>query len=284
VNQNITPWSYTTTGSSSVVSRLGSILPANQGTAPVVYTMRVPVVYSLPDAAGNLESLTALATSTCNLTLNAETTIALRSSDRCPNNKSISSYVAPDRTVCGAMRYDWEFTEVLPTAGTAQVVQGGAYASAFFLSNIPGVAAGKTYSVRVRPVHSSGTMGNWGVAHCMRIGAAGMVMQSDNQNESDAGMESQVSVISIYPNPTITGSFVLQYNGSRRGESIFAQEPTTTESNSAKELLMMDITGKVVYQQQVVLNDNPVEIKFGDLASGVYVVMVGDQRLRLIVE
>jgi hypothetical protein len=139
----------------------------------------------------------------------------------------------------------------------------------------------------------------------MRIGAAGMVMQSESENESDAGMESRVS-ISIYPNPTATGSFVLQYNGSRRGESIFAQEPTTTESNSAQEptttestyaqeptttestsaqeLKMMDITGKVVYHQQVVLNGNAVEIKFGDLASGVYLVMVGEERMRLIVE
>jgi hypothetical protein len=97
---------------------------------------------------------------------------------------------------------------------------------------------------------------------------------------------------SIYPNPTATGSFVLQYNGTRRGESIFAQEttmestvpqePTTTEST--QELKMLDITGKVVYQQQVILNGNAVEIKFGELASGVYVVMVGEERMRLIIE
>jgi hypothetical protein len=75
-------------------------------------------------------------------------------------------------------------------------------------------------------------------------------------------------------------------------ESTVPQEPTTTESTiaqettteSTRELKMMDITGKVVYQQQVVLNGNPVEIKFGELASGVYVVMVGEERLRLIVE
>ena len=97
---------------------------------------------------------------------------------------------------------------------------------------------------------------------------------------------------SIYPNPTATGSFVLQYNGTRRGESIFAQETTTestvpqepTTMESTQELVMMDITGKVVYQQQVVLNGNAVEIKFGELASGVYVVMVGEERMRLIIE
>ena len=110
----------------------------------------------------------------------------------------------------------------------------------------------------------------------------------------------------IYPNPTATESFVLQYNSSRRGELIFAQEstttestvaqettttestsaqePSTTESTFAKELVMLDITGKVVFKTNVVVNSNPIEIKFGDLASGVYVVMVGEERLRLIVE
>jgi hypothetical protein len=93
------------------------------------------------------------------------------------------------------------------------------------------------------------------------------------QSESDASIESRDSGVSIYPNPTATGSFVLQYNSSRRGELIFAQE-----------LVMMDITGKVVLKTNVVVNSNPIEIKFGDLATGVYVVMVGDQRLRLVVE
>jgi hypothetical protein len=40
----------------------------------------------------------------------------------------------------------------------------------------------------------------------------------------------------------------------------------------------------VVYRELVVLNGNAVEIKFGDLASGVYVVMVGEARMRLIIE
>jgi hypothetical protein len=277
VNQNITPWSYTTPTSNTVVARLGTLLPANQGTSSIVYTMRVPVLYSLFDAAGNFENLYAQATATCTATLNAESTIALRSSDRCPTNKSITSTIAPDRTVCGAMRYDWEFTQVLPTAGTAQVVQGGAYVSAFFLSNIPGVATGKTYNVRVRPVHSSGVAGNWGTVQCLRIGNAGMILENHPVSAGAeppllslrAGGEMNASYL-IYPNPTATGSFVLQYNGSRRGELIFAQE-----------LVMMDITGKVVCQQQVVLNGNAVEVQFGDLESGLYLVDFGGERSRV---
>ncbi len=282
VNQNITPWSYTTPTSSTVVARLGTLLPANQGISPIVYTMRVPVLYSLFDAAGSFENLYAQATATCTTTLNAQPTIALRNSDRCPISKSITSTIAPDRTVCGAMRYDWEFTQVLPTAGTAQVVQGGAYASAFFLSNIPGVATGKTYNVRVRPVHSSGVAGNWGTVQCLRIGNAGMILENHPVQTAQAlvrtpllslraGGEMNTSY-SIYPNPTATGSFVLQYNEEGTGDE------------EVKELVMMDITGKVVCQQQVVLNGNAVEVQFGDLASGVYVVMVGEERLRLIVE
>ena len=90
-----------------------------------------------------------------------------------------------------------------------------------------------------------------------------------------------IASYAIYPNPTASGSFVLEYNGPRRGESIFAQELTTTESTFAQELVMMDITGKVVYQQQVVLNGNAVEVQFGDLPSGLYFVSIGKYRMRL---
>jgi hypothetical protein len=259
-------------------------LPSNTDVAAKVYAVQVPVIYNVTDAANNMTSIVAQNNQTCTITLNPENTIALRLSDRCPATKALNASIAPDRTVCGAVRYEWEFTQVLPTNGQPQVIQGGLYASVFFLNNVPGIAVGKTYGVRVRPVHTSGIAGNWGASQCLRIGSAGMVLQNENQNESDASKESQVSGISIYPNPTITGGFVLQYNVSRRGELLFAQEPTTTESTFAQELVMLDITGKVVFKTNVAVNSNPVEIKFGDLASGVYVVMVGDERLRLVVE
>jgi hypothetical protein len=296
VNMNLTPWTYTNNNSNSVVARLGSIIPANHSGVNRVYTLSVPTVYGLTDAAGNVSNLVANATSTCTVTLNSEATIALRQADRCPTNKSLTSTIAPDRTVCGAMCYDWEFTQVLPTVGIAQVVQGGTYASVFFLSNVPGITAGKTFNVRVRPVHSSGIVGHWGSVQCLRVGAAGMMnhpgnQQSENESGSVENIESRVASISIYPNPTSTGSFVLQYNGARRGELIFAQEPTTTESifaqepmtelESAPELIMMDITGKVVFKTNVVLNGKVAEIHFGDLESGLYLIDFGGERKRV---
>ncbi len=287
----ISPWSYTTSGSSSIVGRLGSILPVNQSGSPIVYTMRVPVIYQIADAANHLETIVAQTNSLGSVGLLSENTISLRLSDRCPAVKSLTAAVSPDRTVCGAMRYDWEFTEFLPTEGIPQVIPGSAYSTAFFLSNVPGIAAGKTYGVRVRAVHSSGNVGQWGSTQCLRVGTAGMVIQSEDESENvlatthspmNGFTDSPIhrftdSHLSLYPNPTSTGSFVLQYNGKEMSD-----EETSDEDRS--ELVMMDITGKIVFKTQVVLDGNAVEIEFGNLASGVYVVMVGEERMRLVVQ
>ncbi len=276
----IEPWSYTTSGASSLVGRLGSILPVNQSGASIVYGMRVPVIYQVADAANNMETIVAQPTVLGSATLLSENTISLRLSDRCPKIKSLTSTIAPDRTVCGAVRYEWEFTEVLPVEGTTQIIPGGSNASVFFLSNVPSITTGKTYSVRVRAVHSSGSAGQWGTAYCLRVGTAGMVLQSENESGSNWSAESRVSSISIYPNPTSTGSFVLEYNGHRRGELIFALE-SATENESVQELVMRDVTGKVVFKTNVVLNGNVAEINFGDLESGLYLIDFGGERIRL---
>lgn len=73
----------------------------------------------------------------------------------------------------------------------------------------------------------------------------------------------------IYPNPSHSGIFVLQGN-------IFGGEP--------KELIMLDLTGKVVYKSLVSLNGLPFEVLYGQLASGMYIVMIDNARMRLVVE
>jgi hypothetical protein len=82
------------------------------------------------------------------------------------------------------------------------------------------------------------------------------------------------AIYAIYPNPTATGSFVLQYNIQETGDE-------GTGDEVRRELVMMDITGKVVFKTNVVLNGNAVEIKFGELASGVYVVKIGEEVIRI---
>ena len=98
------------------------------------------------------------------------------------------------------------------------------------------------------------------------------------------------ALYAIYPNPTSTGSFVLHYNGPGRGELTFAPDATTepifapdatTEPTFTEELVMMDITGKIVFKTNVVLNGNVAEIHFGDLAAGLYLVDFGGERTRV---
>jgi hypothetical protein len=59
---------------------------------------------------------------------------------------------------------------------------------------------------------------------------------------------------------------------------------TSSTEEEVKQIVITDITGKMVFQSQVVMNGNAVEVEFGDLATGMYLVMVGEERLRLVVE
>jgi hypothetical protein len=270
---NITPWDYETGSSLSVVSRIGNVCPANMSTYPRTYTMEVPVVYSIPDAANNYTNILAHATSTCTVTMNPETTVDLRYLDRCPATKLVSSSVSISRTICGAKRYEWEFTQQLPTVQPAVTVLGGMNSSVLFLNNVPGMGTGKTYNVRVRPVFNNNEVGNWGGIQCLKTGTSGMVMQSENDNENDSPIhvltDSPIHY-AIYPNPTSTGHFTITSN--------------STSEDEVRKVAVVDITGKLVYNNQVVFNGNSVEIEYGQLASGVYMVMIGEERLRVVVE
>jgi hypothetical protein len=82
------------------------------------------------------------------------------------------------------------------------------------------------------------------------------------------------SHLSLYPNPTASVSFVLQYNGKETGNE-------ETSNEEIRELVMLDITGKVVFKTNVVLNGNIAEIHFGDLETGLYLVDFGGERTRV---
>ncbi len=263
----ITPWSYTTTTSNSVVSRLGMILPVNNTGTAIVYGMKVGVVYAMTDAAGNSESVIAPGTTACQTTLNSEATISLRSADRCPTYKAISSSVSVDRTVCGAQRYQWEFTQTLPTAGAPVTVLGGLYSAVLFLNNVPGIAAGRTYNVRVRAQHSSGLFGEWGTTQCLRTSGTGMAML-DTEEAIAALLNQTENDFAIYPNPSANGQFTLVWK-------------TSSERNL--NMKVWDLSGKLVVSQSENMNGQIWESKPLDLANGIYVVEVNGQKQRWVI-
>ncbi len=268
----ITPWTYTTTTANSVVPRLGTIFPVNMSSSPKVYTLRIPVVYAIPDAAGNFTSITANANTSCTVTLNAELPIALRASDRCPSTKNTTSSISIDRTICGALRYEWEFTQQLPSAQPAVNVLGGLNTTVFFLNNVPGMGTGKTYGVRVRPIHANGEVGAWGTSQCLKTGTSGMVVQSENQSELTDGAKNYMleSAYVLYPNPVSGGLFTLTSNGHN-------------DENDVVQMAVTDMAGKLVMKKQLVWIGNQIDVPCADLADGVYMVTIGEQRMRMVV-
>jgi hypothetical protein len=203
----ITPWSYTTPTSSSIITRIGTLLPANFTTNPITYGLTIGVTYVLQDAAGNNNYITADGTTACTATLNTEAPVVLRTSDRCPTIKAITSSIATDRQVCGALRYEWEFTQLLPTVQPAVTVLGGLNTNVLFLNAVPGMANGKTYNVRVRPIHSTGEIGLWGAVNCMKTTGAGMMLTDEAPLMSP--MISDASDLILYPNPSDGNTLVI---------------------------------------------------------------------------
>jgi hypothetical protein len=261
----ITPWSYTTATSSAIVTRLGTLLPANFGSLPKVYTLDIPVVYGLYDAANQLNTITAQATQTCTITLLPESAVSLRTTDRCPNVKAINQSIATDRSICGAQRYEWELTQVMPTAQAPITVLGGLNTNFLFLNTVPGMANGKTYNVRVRPIHSTGVVGEYGAAHCMKTTGAGMVMENHPSSLSQARVEGET--VSLFPNPTADGQVTLLWNESQEG---------------SKELILRDVQGRIVWNQKVVLEGNVLELDWKTLDTGIYLLEVDGQTLRVV--
>ncbi len=269
---NVAPqWSFVIPGVGSTVCQVGKIAAPNFSGSNVPVYASVDVSYQLPNAFGTVETLIAQGTVIGTFNLTSEADVVERSSDVCPVYKSpISGSVATNRSVCGVSRYRWQWTQQLPTSGLPIDVLGGTGASRILgLSSVAGISTGQQYGVGIGTLHLDGaTTTPYGTASCVRTTAvAGMGMQSESA--ARANKYSPEQAVTLYPNPTSTGHFTLM---------------TSSNEEEVKQIVITDITGKMVFQSQVVMNGNSVEVEFGDLATGMYLVMVGEERIRLIVE
>lgn len=259
------PWSFTTTSSNSIVSRLGSILPVNVTGQSKTYNLSVDVNYLIPDVVGNYEALTALSTSTCQVVLLPEGNIALRASDRCPVSKTLSQSIATDKAICGTLRYEWKFTRTLPTSAPAIQVQGGMNTTVLFLNAVPGLMNNATYNVQIRAIHASGQVGEWGSVQCMKIGAAsGMVL--DPNELGNSWVETPVNW-RVYPNPSLDGKFTLVSN---------------SQDLMDHHIALYDAMGRRVWSG-VRHFSGSTSIDFPQLSHGMYTIDIDDNRIRCII-
>jgi hypothetical protein len=265
-NLNITPWSYTTPNASSIISRLGTLLPANFEATPKVYTIEIPVIYNIPDAAGNFTTIIAQPTQTCTVTLNQEAPVVLKSADRCPTLKAINQSISTDRAICRAVRYEWEFTQILPIAADPILVLGGLNTNALFLNNVPNIGVGKTYNVRVRPIHSTGEIGAFGQAYCLKTSGSGMMAESSSM--SSLPLDPSEQEFTIYPNPSLNASVSIAWN---------------QWTDDVQHIRVTDLNGRVLWKNEIVLQSNVYELDVSSLSSGVYFIEINNHHQRWII-
>ena len=181
------------------------------------YSCRIDAVYTLSNGSGQNEVVTVVGNTSCPVIIAQHPLTELRLQDRCPTQRNAYSYVSCNPWVCGAVDFDWEFTQISPSVGLPVVVRRGSGDRFFQMSQLPGIVAPATYSVRVRPVFPLNVNGTWGSAQCLQIvGSAGMVLNEEELYAiEDRLLEEQSTepILQVYPNPSLGNAIgIAAYN------------------------------------------------------------------------
>ena len=201
---------YTRTQSSDYLS-LTNVTPTLQSGCQ--YSVLVTNLYTIANGAGVNEVLEVPALAPCTITILADATVQLRSTDQCSNGPRFrSSVVASLPWVCGVNNWRWRFTEVNPSTyqviGLPIEINRGAASNYLNLGTVAALQYGKTYAVQTAPVFTyTGSNYQWGpVQYLCIIGQSGMSLNNDSNNQaednrSDFGIAQDFDM-ALYPNPT----------------------------------------------------------------------------------
>ncbi len=74
-------------------------------------------------------------------------------------------------------------------------------------------------------------------------------------------------MVSIFPNPTLDGQVMLIWEESQE---------------SVKQLTLRDVQGRIVWKQQVVIEGNVLELDWKALDTGIYLLEVDGQTMRVV--
>ena len=175
------------------------------------------------------------------------------------NNYVFSSMsdVLPCYSVSNAQDYEWEFTPSL--GGTPILFNRGTTSSSILLNMVPGLALSTSYNVRVRPMLNNvfGTFGS-----ICEISTPPSARYGIIENEEVVIYNDELANdirLTIYPNPS-------------QGEFIYME---LKSSEDISELIVTDITGKIVHQQNLQTDDYYSTVRFNEkLNPGFYFVTV----------
>jgi hypothetical protein len=233
-------WSFTIGGTvNTTVCQLGRIVGANFSGQTQTKFVSIDVTYSLPDAFGNLVTVTAVAQNTSSFTMSSEASLSVRSTDQCPAFKNpVLNSIATNRSVCGTSRYQWEFTMQYPSIGLSSVVNGSLGGSrTLALSSVSGMTTGQRYDVRIQSRHvDNSTVSDFSTMSCVRtLGAAGMPT-IEGEDDVVIVKDNTSGIYAAYPNP---------FDGNNIRIALSNVEGTM-------DVVIVDVTGKVVHQEQIV--------------------------------
>jgi hypothetical protein len=175
------------------------------------YSCRVDAMYTLSNGAGQNEVVVVMGNTSCPVIIAQHPLTELKLQDRCPTQRNVYSYISCNPWVCGAVDFDWEFTQTSPSVGLPVVVRRGTGDRYLQMSQLPGIMAPANYSVRVRPIFAGNVEGTWGPSQCLQIvGSAGMALNEEELFAiEDRMIDEQINepVLAVYPNPS-TGNAI----------------------------------------------------------------------------
>jgi hypothetical protein len=234
------------------------------------YDVAISVVFNLTNGSGATEAVAIETSNVCDMFVIDQPLAQLRPQDNQANfgPHFLGNFVAATPWICSTIDWTWEFVN---TDGSQLPIthQRGASNRFLRLSDVPGLAPGAVYQVRVKPEFANGSATSYGAAQLLAIiGAAGMAGEIESpvaiQVEADRAEEITAPALSLYPNPT-SGEFVnlIVHNLSSDLDRV--------------NIEIYDLFGKLVMAEQHAIGGSTtlqLLLSTADYASGVYIVNV----------
>jgi hypothetical protein len=262
---NFTPTLGGSTTSSTVPGSILLSLPALALQYGVSYNVTVDATFNLLNGLGATESITIIGTDACTVAIGTQTLTEVKASQRCPATLYRAALLSAKPFVCGAVDYEFEFTETtslgVPVGMTFTKLRGAAtpYLQLNFTSPTA-LVSGSYYSVRIRPVFVYGP-GVYGAPQCIQISPFSNIEVTDFGMQERSEEEEAQYNIALYPNP-IDGKMV--YLNIAGLDADYAQ------------IRIVDGLGKLVHNENLQFEGSLSKvITFeNELHSGVYTVQV----------
>jgi hypothetical protein len=237
------------------------------------YTVAVNSVFSVVDAGGNTSILTAAGAPNCTITIGNHPPVNLRAIDRHPAaTRTIGAIIGTDIWVCGVSRWQWEFQLVdalnvdqEPSPRTFTTTTSSRFIRT---TDIPNVAAGERFRVRVRPLFpNASAQSSFDLSNSFYLQIAGGLGMAEAGND-----EAEVSDRVLMEVNTNDGISAALYPNPNNGEMVNLNLAGIDSDNV--NVRIMDATGRIVWSNRFVVDGalNTIIAFDRPLTSGIYLV------------